>query len=120
RVSECATLRDYRADDEQDLGHRVRAARHPPPLDPGSRPRRRQDKHVSPSAVTEREIHSQPDVWAKALAGGPAAGSVLGAPGERVLVLGCGTSAFVAEAIAVLREDAGLGETDAAYASEWH
>ncbi|MFB8228229.1 SIS domain-containing protein [Cellulosimicrobium sp. NPDC055967] len=75
---------------------------------------------MSPSAVTEREIHSQPDVWAKALAGGPATGSVLGAPGERVLVLGCGTSAFVAEAIAVLREDAGLGETDAAYASEWH
>jgi fructoselysine-6-P-deglycase FrlB-like protein len=74
---------------------------------------------VSPSAVTEREIHSQPEVWARALAGGPATGSVLGAPGERVLVLGCGTSAFVAEAIAVLREDAGLGETDAAYASEW-
>ncbi|MDF2805481.1 MAG: sugar isomerase [Cellulosimicrobium sp.] len=90
-----------------------------PPQDPGSRPRRRQDKHVSPSAVTEREIHSQPEVWARALAGGPATGSVLGAPGERVLVLGCGTSAFVAEAIAVLREDAGLGETDAAYASEW-
>ncbi|GED08189.1 SIS domain-containing protein [Cellulosimicrobium cellulans] len=74
---------------------------------------------MSPSAVTEREIHSQPEVWARALAGGPATGSVLGAPGERVLVLGCGTSAFVAEAIAVLREDAGLGETDAAYASEW-
>ncbi|SDF14585.1 Fructoselysine-6-P-deglycase FrlB with duplicated sugar isomerase (SIS) domain [Cellulosimicrobium cellulans] len=75
---------------------------------------------MSPSTVTEREIHSQPEVWAKALAGGPTTGSVLGAPGERVLVLGCGTSAFVAEAIAVLREDAGLGETDAAYASEWH
>ncbi len=74
---------------------------------------------MSTSAVTEREISSQPEVWAKALAGGPATGTVLGTPGERVLVLGCGTSAFVAESIAVLREDAGLGETDAAYASEW-
>jgi glutamine---fructose-6-phosphate transaminase (isomerizing) len=75
---------------------------------------------VSPSAITEREIHSQPEVWSRALTTLPAPGSVLGAPGERVLVLGCGTSAFVAESIAVLREDAGLGETDAAYASEWH
>jgi len=75
---------------------------------------------VSTSAVTEREIHSQPRVWAQALAGGPATGDVLGSPGERVLLLGCGTSAFVAESIAVLREEAGLGETDAAYASEWH
>jgi fructoselysine-6-P-deglycase FrlB-like protein len=35
-----------------------------------------------------------------------------------VLVIGCGTSAFVAESLAVLRERAGLGVTDAAYASE--
>jgi glutamine---fructose-6-phosphate transaminase (isomerizing) len=33
-------------------------------------------------------------------------------------VLGCGTSAYVAESFAALREAAGYGETDAAYASE--
>jgi fructoselysine-6-P-deglycase FrlB-like protein len=34
-----------------------------------------------------------------------------------VLAIGCGTSAFVAQSYAKLREAAGLGETDAAYAS---
>jgi fructoselysine-6-P-deglycase FrlB-like protein len=35
-----------------------------------------------------------------------------------MLVIGCGTSAFVAMSYAVLREQAGFGETDWAYASE--
>jgi fructoselysine-6-P-deglycase FrlB-like protein len=39
-------------------------------------------------------------------------------PGERMLVIGCGTSAFVAESFAALREGGGHGLTDAAYASE--
>jgi glucosamine--fructose-6-phosphate aminotransferase (isomerizing) len=66
---------------------------------------------------TRREIESQPAIWREALAafGAP---PVLARPGERVLLLGCGTSAFVAESIAALREGAGLGPTDAAYASE--
>lgn len=71
------------------------------------------------TSITAREIASQPDLWARAIAEAPALGSALGHPGESVLVLGCGTSAFVAESIAVLRERAGLGVTDAAYASEW-
>ena len=75
--------------------------------------------HVSISTTTEREIHSQPEVWARAVALAPQGAPVLGRRGERVLVLGCGTSAFVAESLAVLRERAGHGETDAAYASEW-
>jgi glucosamine--fructose-6-phosphate aminotransferase (isomerizing) len=66
---------------------------------------------------TQAEIESQPEVWQRALAD-VAAASLLARPGERVLLLGCGTSAFVAESIAVLREAAGLGLTDAAYASE--
>src|SRR5690606_8498917 len=74
---------------------------------------------VTLSTITEREIRSQPDVWARAAAAAADGAPVLGRPGERVLVLGCGTSAFVAETLAVLRERAGHGETDAAYASQW-
>ncbi|MGQ7296139.1 SIS domain-containing protein [Quadrisphaera sp. KR29] len=69
-------------------------------------------------SLTSDEIASQPEVWREALAGLAAARELLAAPGERVLVLGCGTSAFVAESVAALREAAGLGVTDAGYASE--
>ena len=69
--------------------------------------------------VTATEVASQPDIWARALDLADPARRELAAPGERMLVLGCGTSWFVAESIAQLRESAGLGETDAAYASEW-
>jgi fructoselysine-6-P-deglycase FrlB-like protein len=71
------------------------------------------------TSITQHEIASQPDVWARALTEASATAGVFGHPGETVLILGCGTSAFVAESIAVLRERAGLGQTDAAYASEW-
>ena len=68
--------------------------------------------------ITAMEIDSQPDTWRAALTLRDEAARVLGRAGERVLVIGCGTSAFVAESFALLREAAGLGETDAAYASE--
>jgi fructoselysine-6-P-deglycase FrlB-like protein len=68
--------------------------------------------------ITTAEIDSQPDMWRRALSLVAELGPVLARPGERVLVIGCGTSAFVAESFALLRESAGLGETDAAYASE--
>jgi len=68
--------------------------------------------------VTSVEIDSQPDVWRAAWELREEATRVLARPGERMLVIGCGTSAFVAESFALLREEAGLGETDAAYASE--
>lgn len=68
---------------------------------------------------TDREIASQPAVWERGLALTDQARAVLGAPGERMLVLGCGTSWFVAQSIAALREAAGFGETDAACASEY-
>jgi len=69
-------------------------------------------------AVTA-EIVSQPDCWrdAAALAAGGGA-AALPRPGERVAVIGCGTSWFMAQAYAVLREDAGHGWTDAFAASE--
>ncbi len=68
--------------------------------------------------VTSVEIDSQPDVWREAWGMREEATRVLARAGERMLVIGCGTSAFVAESFALLREGAGLGETDAAYASE--
>ncbi len=69
-------------------------------------------------SITAGEIQSQPAVWRRALKLTPRATDLLTAPGERLLVIGCGTSAFVAESFAALREAAGLGLTDAAYASE--
>lgn len=71
---------------------------------------------------TEIEITTQPDCWRQALAlarqpDGPTAAS-LPRPGERVAVVGCGTSWFVAQAYAALRESGGHGETDAFPASE--
>ncbi|MFT4285968.1 MAG: SIS domain-containing protein [Protaetiibacter sp.] len=68
--------------------------------------------------ITSLEIESQPNIWRRSLDLLPDAVRMLTRPGERVLVIGCGTSAFVAESFALLREQAGFGETDAAYASE--
>ena len=42
----------------------------------------------------------------------------LPASGERAAIIGCGTSYFIAQAVAVARESAGHGETDAFVASE--
>ncbi|MEV0380194.1 SIS domain-containing protein [Nonomuraea sp. NPDC050643] len=66
---------------------------------------------------TEAEIASQPSCWRRAVADVPA--DALPREGERVAVVGCGTSWFVAMAYAVLREQAGHGETDAFAASEF-
>jgi fructoselysine-6-P-deglycase FrlB-like protein len=63
------------------------------------------------------EIESQPELWARA--GRQAiAEAVLPRPGERVAVIGCGTSWFMAMCYAVLRETSGAGWTDAFAASE--
>ena len=71
-----------------------------------------------PEAHVQREISSQPDCWARALESAEEAAKVLPGRGERVAVIGCGTSWHVASAIAVAREAAGHGETDAFPASE--
>lgn len=67
------------------------------------------------------EIRSQPDCWRRGaeMAGEPATRSALPETGARVAVVGCGTSLFMAQSFAVLRERAGLGETDAFPASEF-
>jgi fructoselysine-6-P-deglycase FrlB-like protein len=64
------------------------------------------------------EISSQPDCWARALQSADEAAKILPARGERVAVIGCGTSWHIASAIAAAREGAGHGETDAFPASE--
>ncbi|MFE2277570.1 SIS domain-containing protein [Streptomyces sp. NPDC059454] len=67
----------------------------------------------------EDELSSQPECWSRAAAQAASHAPVLPAPGERVAVVGCGTSYFMAQAVAALREDAGQGETDAFAASEF-
>ncbi|MCO8274383.1 sugar isomerase [Actinoplanes sp. TRM 88003] len=63
------------------------------------------------------EIASQPECWRQAAKLADAPG--LPERGERVAVVGCGTSWFMAKAYAALREQAGQGETDAFQASEF-
>ncbi len=65
------------------------------------------------------ETASQPETWRAAAALLPDVAAALPRPGERVAVVGCGTSWFVAAAYAVAREQAGLGETDAFAGSEY-
>jgi fructoselysine-6-P-deglycase FrlB-like protein len=64
------------------------------------------------------EIESQPSVWREAAALLPAVAERLPEPGSRVALIGCGTSYYIAQSAAVLREASGDGETDAFVASE--
>jgi fructoselysine-6-P-deglycase FrlB-like protein len=72
-------------------------------------------------SITSREIESQPACWSRAAEAARDAAhlAVLPGPGQRVAVVGCGTSWFIAQAYSALREGAGLGETDAFAASEF-
>jgi fructoselysine-6-P-deglycase FrlB-like protein len=67
------------------------------------------------------EIASQPETWRRAveLAADPLVAAALPEPGARVAAVGCGTSLYVAQAYAQLRESLGLGETDAYAASQF-
>jgi fructoselysine-6-P-deglycase FrlB-like protein len=64
------------------------------------------------------EIATQPDDWAAARELAARHRDVLPETGERVAVIGCGTSLFMARGFAAAREGAGLGVTDAWPASE--
>jgi fructoselysine-6-P-deglycase FrlB-like protein len=71
------------------------------------------------TTFVDAEIATQPNVW---LLAGTLAATVrddLPKPGERVAVVGCGTSWFIAASYAVLRESAGEGVTDAFAGSEY-
>ena len=67
---------------------------------------------------TEQEIASQPACWRRVGELAADAAGSLPARGERVAVVGCGTSWFIAQAYAAAREESGHGETDAFAASE--
>lgn len=73
---------------------------------------------MSPSAAEapthlEREIRSQPQAWRDAATTAATHAEALPQPGERVAVVGCGTSYYMAQSIAALREASGAGLTDA-------
>lgn len=70
-------------------------------------------------AYVDAEIISQPECWRLAAELATGASEALPRPGERVAVVGCGTSWFMSMAYAVRREQAGQGETDAFQASEF-
>lgn len=70
------------------------------------------------SFATE-EIASQPSCWHRAAELAADSPGGLPEPGERLGVIGCGTSLFMAQAYAALRERSGLGESDAFPASEF-
>lgn len=70
-------------------------------------------------AHMEAEWSSQPEVWQRAVQQAEAEGKqLLPAAGQKVAVVGCGTSWFMAQSYAVLRESSGSGVTDAFAASE--
>jgi fructoselysine-6-P-deglycase FrlB-like protein len=64
------------------------------------------------------EISSQPENWLQAAALAPQFRDILPQKGERVAVVGCGTSWFMSMAFALLRESTGQGEADSFTASE--
>jgi fructoselysine-6-P-deglycase FrlB-like protein len=61
----------------------------------------------------EREIASQPDVWAQAADLASSGDLPLPGRSEHVVALGCGTSWFVAQAYEARRAELGAGTTDA-------
>ncbi|MEV4449984.1 SIS domain-containing protein [Streptomyces mirabilis] len=67
----------------------------------------------------EHELNSQPECWIRAAEQAKAHDAALPEVGERVAIVGCGTSFFMAQAAAALREGSGQGETDAFAASEF-
>jgi fructoselysine-6-P-deglycase FrlB-like protein len=57
-------------------------------------------------------------MWRRAADLLPGVAAKLPGAGERVAVVGCGTSYYIAQSVAAARESAGIGETDAFVASE--
>jgi fructoselysine-6-P-deglycase FrlB-like protein len=72
---------------------------------------------VSGTTHTQSEIATQPECWGTAATLAREA-TDLPRRGERVAVVGCGTSWFMAKAYAALREQSGHGRTDHFSASE--
>jgi CRISPR-associated protein Cas5a/b/c len=69
-------------------------------------------------SFVEAEIASQPACWRRAGELATRLSAALPGRGGRVAVVGCGTSLFIGQSLASLREASGHGETDAFPASE--
>jgi fructoselysine-6-P-deglycase FrlB-like protein len=65
------------------------------------------------------ELSTQPSDWKAVLSRRTEAAVLLPQTGQEVAVAGCGTSYYMAQAYAVLREEAGHGRTEAHAASEF-
>ena len=66
----------------------------------------------------QREVAGQPDDWAAVVGRLDEVAPALPPRGARLAVIGCGTSYYMAQSYASLRESSGYGETDAFAASE--
>jgi len=79
------------------------------------------DEPALPSRHVSTEIADQPTAWARAAKLGltEQVRQALPERGRRVAIVGCGTSYFMAQSFAYLRERSGDGETDAFPASEF-
>jgi fructoselysine-6-P-deglycase FrlB-like protein len=69
-------------------------------------------------SITLEEIESQPATWRQAVEMVADVAPQLPPAGQRIAIIGCGTSHYVAQSVAVARESAGMGESDAFVASE--
>lgn len=76
------------------------------------------DSVSAPGSITRSELTSQPEIWTRALALSADELALLPHADEKVLVIGCGTSYYIGDSYAFLRNDAGLGRTRAAVPSE--
>lgn len=76
------------------------------------------DRKSALGVVTERELTTQPEMWSRAISLPSEQLGLLPESGEKVVVIGCGTSYYVGDAYAYLRNDAGLGRTRAAIPTE--
>jgi fructoselysine-6-P-deglycase FrlB-like protein len=70
-------------------------------------------------AHVDEEIASQPGCWRRAVELAAVSAMALPRRGHRVAAVGCGTSWFIAQAYAALRERSGHGQTDAHAASQF-
>jgi len=80
----------------------------------------REKQYGHPMSHSQAEIDSQPEIWAQVAEVAPGLVGKLPKKGEKVAVVGCGSSWFMSQCYAALRESAGHGETDAYVGSEFN
>ncbi|WP_328991695.1 SIS domain-containing protein [Kribbella sp. NBC_01245] len=74
---------------------------------------------MTDTSYVSAEIRTQPDLWRQMNDSIAQYAAILPGAGQRVAVVGCGTSWFMGMAYACLREDSGQGLTDAFAGSEF-